>query len=400
MGTKYQQSSGTKWHRMEDGRVARCNATVRVCPRAHYTTEAEAKDIVYLPRNSGQSVGTFGFGIKINGDKVENLNGMGTPNLRTISDRAKKVFQDTGKRALSPTGEFVVDFGFNRTLVVKHEAVRTGSEIGSQYRFTYWEDNVTYESDKVVLQTSSDRAHYIALQNKMQLFFNKAVDARVEEIRDEGFISADDIKNKTDEYAKSAQRAYKDCLKTVDEIEILSRGAEKAHKMYGVDLFSRDRPGELKINADCTYSALQPYDIVESLRVHAAEDDFVHSVALHISDSSGNKNSDWAISRIPEGVWFFSYSSGEETFSHELSPQKISGVNKMIDVILSRDKADGRVKTSRAEFVQQLLSDVEPAIQAYERAVEARVANHKETPEPQAETKRKGVRHQLFGLFS
>lgn len=399
MVTKYQQSVGRKWHRNKDGKVAPCTASVKICPFLHYDTEVAAKDVIYRP--GGQTIGSFAFGLKVEDGKVETVLPEGNvSDMRVISEKAKRMLQTTGKRPIPPTGEFTVDFGQGRKLSVQHDAVRVGKEIGSQYRFIYWDTSITYESESVILQSSSTKIHYQMLQSSLQLYFTKARDERVAELRKEGFMD-DQLDEKIESYDKGVSSAYQTTLKTIDELEIMSKGAEKAHRRYGVDLFSRDKPGELRIDTDCKSSALQVYDIIESLGVHSAEDKEVQKISFHISDTTSSGDFGWAVSRIPEGNWYLSYFTDKETFSHEMEPSRSKEARQIIEGVLSQDGVSEKIIQERSDFAYQLLTEVEPAIQSYERTVRSKGESRENgKTEPTIPTPKPiSMKERLVGLF-
>lgn len=376
MGKKYTQSVGSRWHRTASGQVERCYEPHQKCRQSHFATEAEAAERLFRPRNSRQSAGTFEVSISLVEDGIERSTKSHPPRLRTFSERYRNIFETTAEKAHSPTGNFAIDFGFSRKLSVKREPVRSGSTAtASHYSIIYWEDNISYEYDSSQL-TSSDskpRSSYIALQNKLQRYFNEAATARILDIADEFLLSAEAAQLKSVDHMKSVNRAYNEIMLAIDSIEILSRGIGPAHQGCGIDLFNHNDVSELGLVANYNSSTLQPCDIVKSLKMHATEDPFVHSVSLHISEITDKNGSEWAISRIPEGKWYFSYSAGRETFCHEVSQKSIPAVTNMIDIVLSVGGGNQQARLCRENFVHQLLTVVEPAIRSYERTVEARL---------------------------
>lgn len=408
MATVHRQGKGVRWHVNSNGQVSPCNATVRNCPYGHYDTEVDAKDkrvrAINVSAESGL-IGIYKHKISMKDGKLDSSAGESLNSLRELSDDAKNRYITTGKRMRFPRGSLEIDFGLGNSLKVVREdfPVRDNQgerKVGSRYVMTYWHSPTDYEVSKVELRPDDPDPQYKRVQGQLQNYFNKARDLNTS-YRAKGIdynggkIDPDVLDASTPDYDAAIKEGYLHTLKIFDQIEILSRGAKNAHRDLGIDLFSKDKPGLLELDVDAKASVFQPYDIVESLKVHSMQDDEVKKIAIHVGDET-ERGGSWSITRIPEGNWFLSYETGDETHTQEIDMNQVANTRRTVEGLLG-PQLNRNERKSTIDLVYSLLTDVEPAIKNYEASVSSKSSNRKRSHEPVEKT---SVREKLFGLFS
>lgn len=416
MARVYKQVKGVKWHVNASGQVTPCNASKRSCPYAHYDTEVDAADkrvrAVKVDASTGL-IGVYEHEISMAGGKFDAAASDSLNSLRKLSDKARERYVQTGKRMRFPRGSLTVDFGLgNKLKVVKEDfpvhRPNGVKKVGSRYVMTYWHSPNEYEVSKIEMKPDDIDPQYKLVQGQLQTYFNMARDKNTERFADrsaERGIKIDPVTldEATPNYDNAIKEGYLTTLKIFDQIEILSRGAKNAHRDLGIDLFSKDKAGVLELDVDCRASTFQPYDIVESLQVHSMTDETPKKIALHVSDETSDGKGSWAISRIPEGNWFFSYENGDDTYSQEINVDDASNARDTVDQLLGPG-VDPSARKSRTDLVYSLITDVEPAIRNYERTVESRnrsaVGAQRSRERVQTDEEPKSMRDKLFGMFS
>lgn len=416
MARVHQQVKGVKWHVNASGQVTPCNASKRACPYTHYDTEVDAADkrvrAVKVDASSGL-IGVYEHEISMAGGKFDAAAGESLNSLRKLSDKARERYVQTGKRMRFPRGSLTVDFGLgNKLKVVKEDfPVRRSDgskKVGSRYVMTYWHSPNEYEVSKVEMKPDDIDPQYKLVQGQLQTYFNMARDKNTERFADRSLergVNIDPVAldEATPNYDNAIKEGYLTTLKIFDQIEILSRGAKNAHRDLGIDLFSKDKPGLLELDVDCQASVFQPYDVVESLQVHAMTDDTPKKIAIHVSDETSDGKGSWAISRIPEGNWFFSHEKDGDTYSQEINVDDAANARDTVAQLLGPE-VDAKSRKSRTDLVYSLITDVEPAIRNYERTVESRnrsIAGEQKIRErSHADEPPKSMRDKLFGMFS
>ena len=405
-------TAGAKWHHTPAG-VKRCTASKKACPYStHYETEEAALDTNPRGVNARSQDAynrPFNVVIKVDNDAaMENGNNeevvvaaKAAVNLREMSDYARDVQIKTGARPHLTTGVMTVDLKRGKRLVVEREIFGRESAPSARYTLTYWHNQNQYETYSVNLDEREEKANYEQLQAVIQRYMGYASQAEAQSIRDDAVREGKDSRyeaKETERYQTNVKRAYENTIQTLDQVEILSRGSQKVNDYYSIDLFSKENPGTLTLSADCSQSVFQPADVVESLKLHAMQDTEEKAVAIHVSEELPGNEGSWAIARIPEGNWYFSYVMGKENFTHEISPSDADEAGDVVAEILTEKHMKPALAASRGNFVKNLVAEVEPAIGSYKKTMEARQAHG--APKAEKPKEEKTVRDKLFGLFS
>lgn len=408
----YRKVSGTKWHQTPSGpRV--CTASKKACPySSHFETEEDAND----PRDRGVMGGekeayNLPFNVVLSLEEEGDLkDGDGeiisapdhAVNLREMSDRARDTYIRTGKRPSLTTGTMTVDLDNDRRIVIKREIFGRAQKPAARYHVTYWNSPQEYEIDSVNLSDSPSPESYEKLQSMIQSYMETANNENELNIHDKAVSLNKDEAWEEEErarYSARLKKAYEKTIQTLDQVEILSRGPQKVQDYYSIDLFSKEKPGTLNLSADCGQSVFQPEDVVESLKLHAMHDEEAKNISIHVSEQLPGNEGSWALARIPEGTWYFSYAVNKENFTHEVAPADAQEAGSVVSEILREKGMPKEMITSRTNFVTNMVAEVEPAIANYYRTINARqdYSAPKQPQEPRAE---KTMKDKLFGMFS
>lgn len=410
--SKYRKVAGSKWHQTPAGPRA-CTASKKACPySSHFETQEDAFD----PRERGVLGGAkeaynLPFNVVLSLEEEADLkDGDGdiiaapdhSVNLREMSDRARDTYIRTGIRPSLTTGTMTIDLENERRIVIKREIYGQANRPAARYHVTYWSSPNEYDIDSVNLTENESFDSYERLQSMIQGYMETANQQTERTLHDRAVSQNKDAQWEEEErarYSSRLKKAYEKTIQTLDQVEILSRGPQKVNDYYAIDLFSKETPGALNLSADCGQSVFQPEDVVESLKLHAMQDDEAKKISIHVSEELPNNEGSWALARIPEGTWYFSYAVGKENFTHEVSPTDAHEAGAVVEDILAEKHMTPEMITSRKNFVTSMVTEVEPAIANYYHTVSARQSygQPKASPPPQGE---KTMKDKLFGMFS
>lgn len=407
--SKLSKSAGIKWHQTPMGPKP-CHAIKKACPYStHYETEEDAFDTRRRSVNANNEYSyNLPFNVKIAiAQDVEVSNGGEdvidasdkAVSLREMSDYAKDIYVRTGQKPHLTTGVMTLDLADSRRLVIKREVFGVADRPSARYHLTYWSNENQYEIHTVTLDEKQAKDSYESLQSIIQQYMEEANQEAQQKIHDEAVRKSWDATQEEaakQQYAKNLKNAYEKTIQTLDQIEILSRGGEKVSDFYSIDLFSKENPGTLTLSADVGQSVFQPQDVVESLRIHATRDSKAQNISIHVSEELPNNEGSWALSRIPEGNWYFSYAVGKENFTHEISHADAQNASEVVAEVLQEKHMSREMVASRAAFVKAMVSEVEPAVQNYMQTVATR--DSKSPTRPKAPEK--NMREKLYGIFS
>lgn len=345
-----------KYHRNSHGDILPCRATVRPCPHSQHYESAEdaASERQRIARNMDKRENILSFSSTIgSGPAPEGLSGNSGSPIRQASENAREMFYRNGHRPCSPLGDIAVNLPYGNRILLRRETydrLRDAEEqIGVRYYVRrYFGDNLR-ESSLLALNNPTEAKHF---ENCMQQYFSDSSVGQKKPFATLGEGLSDQ---------------YEETMQQIAEIEIMARGADNAHRRLDMDLFSKDRPGVLSLNSSYSSSALQPYDVSDSLKVHSQYDEHPHDVEINIREERPNGDS-WSLNRIAEGDWFFGYTTSEgETSTRQVhTPEEARA--SVEEYLTKRNASANDVKAQRS-FVEHLMSESEMSIGSYRKAV-------------------------------
>lgn len=373
---------GERWHRTPGGKVLRCAATVRTCPYAvHFDTQEEAfnprqtvaKTAVARPSSLVHFVGTIG------GPQEVPEGVAARKNLRESANEARMKYVRDGIRPEAPLGHLAVHLPGGKKLTLRRETFDYQEagvpQVGARYYVRYFPDSRSYFDATVPLNSRRD---FQALDYRLQDFI----------ITHEG----------TPEEAALTQERYSNLMQTISEIEIMARGSEAALKEVGVDLFDRKTPNTLNITSSYSHGVVQSYDITDALKVHALEDREVQAVTLDFTEPLGEGQGHWILRRTEEGEWYVGANTPRAVVAQRVEDPRAA--EDLLRNVFTFYKVPEGEQEEQLTFVKSIMNEVEPAVQAYESAVAARLRSHESFPqrEPRQEVK-KSFTGKVLGLF-
>lgn len=378
MARKRKYDPNTRWHKTPDGDVRKCYAVTRPCPYLlHFDSQEEAND----PRQraalyADQEKEVIYFKSVIDDNPNEN-------NLRKTSEEARSKFFKNGLRPCAPLGEIEIPLPNNQKIMLKRETFdikQTTSDlrIGARYVLRYFENDDTYTQHNLPLNTFDNFK-----------FLDDAVNKSIT-----NSVSLGDGEEEVE--AKLVDR-YEKVMQTVSELEVMARGADKAYHDLKIDLFDASKPGELKIDSGYSNSVIQPYDIVDSLKVHSAIDTTPKEVIIHFSDTiRKGDGSKWSIDRQGDGSWYVGADSTVAVVSekHETAETATTALRTILEAY---EEPEYSIQ-EKTRFLEQLMNEVEPAIKSYEQTVSHRMKKPQVIDEKP--TEKKSFADKMFNIFS
>lgn len=381
-------ASPVRYHRSSDGDVRPCNAKIKACPFGqHWDTREEAEATRRAERfhfEASDSV-PFAYTMRLNAVRPLDERDYQDTNLRMMSERSRRLLIAEGHRARAPKGTLSIDLGYGKRLELTRDPVASIYGPSAFYGMKY------YSSPEAEPETESvrmfDATSYAALQNELEIMFSKPYETMPENGDPHGI------------YADNLDKAYAKTLQAVTEMEVMTRGAAEAYRHLGADVFAHDDPKKLHLEANCNTSAFQAYDIVDSLKAHATTDTEAKAVTLHIYDETPKGEGSWALSRMEDGTWWFSWEMGKKNSSLKITETNAADVKRSIEKVFAQGNTPLSMRESQPEFAAQVVAEVEPAIKNYEATVAARKASAgAQDLKPSAEAS-PSVKRKIFGLF-
>lgn len=356
MGKRIAHTPGVKWHRGADGIARRCSASVRSCPYGeHFETETDAASNRQRQANGLAITERVRFDTQL-GQVPDSSKGEEGISLRQSAEKAMETFARTGHRPQSPLGKADIWLpGGQRVSLLRETYDRPNSldSIGVRYIVRYFPTADSYEENSIEL---NNRVEYEILVKQI----------------DEYFAEASDQAAMRGEDSSQLVPFYKQTIQTIAEVETMSRGADSAYRKFGIDLFNHSRPGELTIDIDYDNSTVHSYDISDALKGHAMSDKFLNDIALHVKgEIPGTDGAKWSLDRLPEGDWLVGANSSVGVVSQNVSTPEEA--RKVLNTIFKGHKAPQEYYQSQLNYAQQVMQEVEPAINSYRATVEGKI---------------------------
>lgn len=362
MATRRLYAPGENWHITDDGRILRCTATVKDCKYRHFDSRDDANSgrTRLAATAEAQEIATFhtvlGDSTVVPPPRVRGNQSLHS--LRSTAAYAQEVLATSGKRPTSALGDISVGLPSGQAIVLERETydLKDGGtpQVGVRYYLKHVKEGGAYDQAFVDLNTPLDTVH---LQRRLQGFFSRAGDMTASRAQ-----------------AANILDLYQDTCRRITEVEILARGLGGAMDDLGLDLFSRETPGEHHLSTTYSDSTLQPYDIQEALRRHASKDPYIHGVSLHLSEEiPGTSGGTWTLDRLPEGGWYLGTSIPGDFSSEVLKSAK--DVNGALTSLLGRHRVPPALAAEQALFAHQLAAELERGVSNYEHTMEARLGD-------------------------
>lgn len=390
-----------RWHISKSGDVVPCTAEKRECPRKHFDTQYEVdnylnvKPVYDIPDTTARFESAMQIRSKGIIDVIEDKDVL---NMRKLRRKSEEVFAKTGERLKYPEGKIDIDFGGeNRLLVKRLSFYNRNGGISHKWNAIYFTDKNNYEEFEYELW-NKNLGQYREFVNFINSAFVDARNKRVLKHQAEASGKHFD-ESKLDGYDKNLNKAFQQTIQSIAEVEIMAKGPEDAYTNH-FDLFnSKDTPGVLSLSLDLNKSPIQLRDIVESLKVHSGVDTEVKKIDLEFKEKLPYKDHNWTLVRIPEGDWFMSFDLGNKTLTYPVIGPEIE-IGVAIKQAYASAGANDYEANNVANYIKDALRVIDPAIKAYETAVEARLANPVvETPSATTQTAPVKPKSKLFGLF-
>lgn len=363
MGKRNTYMAGTKWHRGPDGIPRPCTASVRSCKyQDHFETETDARSVRQRQATGIDFTEKVRFSTSLGEAPSETplRNSMDAErkeiSLRESAEKAKALYAQTGHRPQSPLGRIEMNLPTGEKIVLSRETYNRNNPstpIGVRYLLRYHPNPDTYEEAT------------IELNNKVEYeMLVKQIDEYYADASDQAALRGEDPSKLIPYYQRTIQ--------AIAEVETMSRGADSAYRDFGIDLFSHESPGVIAMNLDYDNSTVHSYDISDSLKGHAIKDKFPNEVALHIKGQIPMvPRGKWTLDRLPEGDWILGASSQRGIVSQKVSTPEEA--RKLLGGILKAHRCREDSYQEQLHYVQQVMQEVEPAVNSYRMTMEAKV---------------------------
>lgn len=345
------------WHRSKDGILRKCDANVKPCPfSVHFDSLEDGRSrrqrvtSVVPPREN-----IVPFATVIGGGPHADPNEM-PRTLRTSSENARKMFIQYGQRPCSPLGTITVNLPTGRHIVLTRETydlpAHSKVRVGVRYYVRLFRGDHMEKFNHIEINNPGQMKHF---ETMLQSYFTLSKDYRI----DKRELLGDDFSEQ-----------YEQTMQVVSEVEGMARGARQAHELLEIDLFSKNTPGVLTLDTTYSGSVLQPYDVSDSLGVHAASDDVVNKVEVSIKENIPGGS--WTLSRLPEGDWYIGSSSNEGTGSQKVNSSQEGA--ELLERILVRHNIPESERASQRAFVEHLIQETENSINNYTLTTQQRLS--------------------------
>jgi hypothetical protein len=323
-------------------------------------------------------------------------------------------YRNGGLRPRFSSGKIDIDFGGGSRLVLERRTQSRGQAPITVWRATNFSSLNQYKTlDFPLLSTYRngqrvlplERSGYSSMEAYISRSFTEALDRRLENLAKR--TNRSNVENADPDYEKSLREAYENSIQVIDQIEIMSNGAADAYRDYGIDLFSHSDANTMDLTLDLDRSTVDTRDIVESLGVHATEDDRIKRVQITIGDKVEETESSWLVTRSPDGSWHYSETRNGTTSSEPIDLSKPAEYSKKIeDFYPTAGGGAWQRPLDKSQLAHRLLVDIEPAIRNYEHTVTART-EHKDTRKNQVQTtatvppatNKKSLKNRLYSLY-